>query len=134
MIVYIVVIIGVMYFVMIRPQKKKQKEEQKMRESIQVADEILTIGGIHGRVVSLKEILTMLIEQFKDITEIGINKEEREKNINDYFNIIKPHVLKYQKKMKDLANLYLVYGEKLKRLNSQDEERQEIEKAFFLAH
>lgn len=86
------------------------------------------------RVVSLKEILTMLIEQFKDITKVGVNKEERDKNINDYFNIIKPHILKYQKKMNDLANLYLVYGEKLKRLNSQDEERQEIEKSFFLAH
>lgn len=86
------------------------------------------------RVVSLKEILTMLIKQFKDITEVGVNKEEKDKNIHDYFNIIKPHVQKYQSKMKDLASLYLQYGEKLKCLNSQDEERQEIEKAFSLAH
>ena len=35
-------IIGVMYFLMIRPQKKKQKEEQKMRESVRVGDEITT--------------------------------------------------------------------------------------------
>ncbi len=58
-IIYIVVwvaIIGLMfYFLMIRPQKKKQKEEQKLRDSIQVGDELLTIGGIHGRVVSIKE-------------------------------------------------------------------------------
>ena len=44
-----------MYFLMIRPQKKKQKEEQNMRDSIQIGDEITTIGGIMGRVVSVKD-------------------------------------------------------------------------------
>ena len=46
---------AVMYFVMIRPQKKKQKEEQQMRDSIQIGDEVTTIGGIMGRVVTVKE-------------------------------------------------------------------------------
>lgn len=46
---------AIMYFVMIRPQKKKQKEEQNMRDSIQIGDEITTIGGIMGRVVTVKE-------------------------------------------------------------------------------
>ena len=46
---------AVMYFVMIRPQKKKQKEEQQMRDTIQIGDEITTIGGIMGRVVTVKE-------------------------------------------------------------------------------
>ena len=55
MIIYIVVICLAMYFLMIRPQKKKQKEEQKMRESITVGDEIVTIGGFYGRIVSIKE-------------------------------------------------------------------------------
>ncbi|MBE6729715.1 MAG: preprotein translocase subunit YajC [Ruminococcaceae bacterium] len=73
MIIYIVVIIGVMYFVMIRPQKKKQKEEQKMRESIQVGDELLTIGGIFGRVVSLKED-SITIESSADHSKIKIAK------------------------------------------------------------
>ncbi len=45
----------VMYFLMIRPQKKKQKEEQKMRENVRVGDEIVTIGGICGRIVNIKE-------------------------------------------------------------------------------
>lgn len=45
----------VMYFLMIRPQKKKQKEEQQMRDSIQIGDEVTTIGGIIGRVVTVKE-------------------------------------------------------------------------------
>ena len=58
---WIVAIFVVMYFVMIRPQKKKQKEEQKMRESLQVGDEIVTIGGIIGRIVSIKDD-TIVIE------------------------------------------------------------------------
>ena len=48
LIVMMVLLFGVMYFVMIRPQKKKQKEEQQMRDSIEVGDEITTIGGIVG--------------------------------------------------------------------------------------
>ena len=51
----IVLIVVLMYFVMIRPQRKKQKEEQRMRNSIRVGDEITTIGGICGRVVNIKE-------------------------------------------------------------------------------
>lgn len=73
MIIYIVVIIAVMYFVMIRPQKKKQKEEQKMRESIQVGDELLTIGGLYGRVVSIKED-SIVIESSADHSKIKIAK------------------------------------------------------------
>ncbi|MCI6772062.1 MAG: preprotein translocase subunit YajC [Oscillospiraceae bacterium] len=46
---------AIMYFVMIRPQKKRQKEEMEMRSAIDVGDEITTIGGICGRVVSVKE-------------------------------------------------------------------------------
>mgnify|MGYP006359714079 CR=1 FL=1 len=55
MIIYLVVIFGVMYFLLIRPQRKKQKEEAKMRENLQIGDEILTIGGYYLKVVSLKE-------------------------------------------------------------------------------
>jgi preprotein translocase subunit YajC len=44
-----------MYFLMIRPQKKKQKEEQNLRDSIQIGDEITTIGGIMGRVITVKD-------------------------------------------------------------------------------
>ena len=45
-------IFGAMWFFLIRPQKKKQKEEKKMRENLQIGDEIVTIGGIHGKVIS----------------------------------------------------------------------------------
>ena len=65
------VIIFALYFIMIRPQRKKTKEEKKMRENLQVGDEIVTIGGIYGRVISLKED-TMVIESKSDHSKITI--------------------------------------------------------------
>ena len=50
-----VIIIAIMYFLMIRPQRKRQKEEQQMRNNVRVGDQITTIGGIVGRVVTVKE-------------------------------------------------------------------------------
>ncbi len=49
-----VIIIGVMYFLMIRPQKKKEKLKQEMLSQLIVGDKVLTIGGIHGKIVSIK--------------------------------------------------------------------------------
>ncbi len=54
-ILMMVALFGVMYFVMIRPQRKKEKAEAQMRDSIQIGDEITTIGGIVGKVVTVKE-------------------------------------------------------------------------------
>ena len=54
-ILMMVLMFGVLYFFMIRPQKKKQKEEAKMRDNLQPGDEIMTIGGFYGRVISVKE-------------------------------------------------------------------------------
>lgn len=48
-------LVVVMYFLMIRPQKKRQKEEQALRDNLQIGDEITTIGGIVGKVVTIKE-------------------------------------------------------------------------------
>lgn len=58
---------------MIRPQKKKQKEEQNMRDSIQVGDEITTIGGIMGRVVTVKED-SIIIETGADRNKMKITR------------------------------------------------------------
>ena len=49
-----ILIIVVMYFMMIRPQKKKEKLKQEMLSQLIVGDKILTIGGIHGKIVSIK--------------------------------------------------------------------------------
>ena len=80
MIVYLVIIFGAMYFILIRPQRKKQKEEKKMRENLQVGDEIVTIGGIYGRVISLKED-TMVIESVSDHSKITVARWAMQSNL-----------------------------------------------------
>lgn len=52
LVVYIVAIVAFFYFVMIRPEKKRKKQLEEMRNSVTVGDEITTIGGIIGTVVS----------------------------------------------------------------------------------
>ena len=68
-----ILLIVIMYFLMIRPQQKKQKEEQKMRNNLRVGDELTTIGGIKGRVVSIKDD-TVTIETSNDRTKIVFEK------------------------------------------------------------
>ena len=51
----IVLIFFVMYFLLIRPQAKQQKELAKMQAGLKKNDEVVTIGGVHGTVVNLKE-------------------------------------------------------------------------------
>ena len=62
-----------MYFFMIRPQRKQEKEQNDMRNSLAVGDEITTIGGIIGKVVSIKEE-TCVIETTHERTKIRILK------------------------------------------------------------
>ena len=69
----ILLIVVLMNFVMIRPQRKQQKKEQQMRNSLRVGDEITTIGGITGRVVNLKED-TLVIETGADRNKMTIKK------------------------------------------------------------
>lgn len=55
MIVWIVVLFGMMYFLMIRPQKKEQKRLQAMLNSLEVGDSIVTTGGFYGVVIDMTE-------------------------------------------------------------------------------
>ena len=80
MIIYLVVIFGAMYFMLIRPQRKKQKEEKKMRENLQVGDEVITIGGVHGRVISLKED-TFVVESKSDHTKLTFSRWALQQNL-----------------------------------------------------
>lgn len=73
MIIMLVAMFAVMYFTMIRPQKKRQKEEQEMRNAVDIGDEITTIGGICGRVVSVKEE-NLVIETGADRTRMLITR------------------------------------------------------------
>ena len=63
----------VFYFFAIRPQKKQEKQVNEMRNQLMVGDEITTIGGIIGKIISIKEE-TVMIETGHDRTKIRILK------------------------------------------------------------
>jgi len=68
----IVFIFAIFYFILIRPQQKKQKDHQKMISELKKNDEVVTNGGIHGTVTNLKDnTLTLRID---DNVKIEINK------------------------------------------------------------
>jgi preprotein translocase subunit YajC len=55
MILFMVVLFAIFYFLIIRPQSKRQKEHQNLLSNLQVGDRIITIGGIYGRIESIRE-------------------------------------------------------------------------------
>lgn len=68
----LVLIFVVFYFFMIRPQTKKAKEQKKYRESLTKGDKVVTIGGIHGKIVDMDE--TTFILEMIDKTRIKVEK------------------------------------------------------------
>lgn len=73
-VIMMVILVG-MYFLMIRPSTKRKKQEDEMRNNIQIGDEITTIGGIIGRVVAIKyENESFIIETGVDRSKIKIKK------------------------------------------------------------
>ena len=72
-ILMIVALIAFFYFFMIRPQKKQEKKDAEMRDALAVGDEVTTIGGIIGKVVSIKGE-TFVLETTKDKTKIRFLK------------------------------------------------------------
>ncbi|MDR3644048.1 MAG: preprotein translocase subunit YajC [Clostridia bacterium] len=69
----ILLIVLVFYFLMIRPQRKREKKTTEMRNSLQVGDEITTVGGVIGRVVMIKED-SLVIETGADRSKLRIKK------------------------------------------------------------
>lgn len=82
----LILIMVVFYFFFIRPQMKKAKDQRKYRESLKKGDKIITLGGIHGKVLDVKETAVLievvdgnrlLIEKnavVMDSTQVGLNK------------------------------------------------------------
>ncbi len=79
-VIMLAVMFGAMYLFIIRPQKKKEKAEKKMRENLQIGDEIITIGGIYGRVISLKED-SIVIESKSDHSKMTIARWAMQQNL-----------------------------------------------------
>lgn len=73
MVILILGMFVLMYFLMIRPQNKQRKAEQEMRNSIEIGDEITTIGGIVGKVVSVKDD-SLVIETGADKNKMKITR------------------------------------------------------------
>ena len=72
-IIMLVAMLGIFYFMMIRPENKRKKEAEQMRSSLKVGDEIVTIGGITGKVVQVKED-KFVIETGADRVRIEVAK------------------------------------------------------------
>ena len=72
-IIPLVLMVVVLYFLMIRPQNKKEKKAQEMRNSIEVGDGITTIGGLVGRVASIKED-TFVLETGSDRVKVRMKR------------------------------------------------------------
>lgn len=73
MTIIMVVAIGAMFFFMWRSNKKQEKQTKDMLSNLQVGDEVTTIGGIIGKIISIKEE-TCVIETSRDCTKIRILK------------------------------------------------------------
>lgn len=72
-ILLLVLMFGMLYFFMIRPENKRKKEAQNMRDSLSVGEEITTIGGITGTICAVKEN-TIVIESGADRVRLELTK------------------------------------------------------------
>ncbi len=71
--IMIVVMVLFMWLFIYRPQKKQQQKETEMRNSLEIGDEVTTIGGIIGRVIAIKED-TFVMETGSDRTKIRFRR------------------------------------------------------------
>lgn len=82
--IMIVLMIGVFYFFMIRPQMKKQKELKKFRENLATGDKVVTIGGIHGKILEVAES-TILISS--EGTKLRFDKSAIAQSVEDQITV-----------------------------------------------
>lgn len=67
-----IMMFAIFYFILIRPQQKKQKETQRMLDDLKEGDQVVTLSGIHGSVKKIKDDVVML--QIADNVKIKINR------------------------------------------------------------
>ncbi|HGY56399.1 MAG TPA: preprotein translocase subunit YajC [Caldithrix abyssi] len=77
-----ILIIVIMYFLMIRPQAKKQKERQKMLDALKKGDNVVTTGGIHGKVVGFTDDGKTVIIKVDDNVKLNVERS--------YINVVMP--------------------------------------------
>jgi preprotein translocase subunit YajC len=69
---FLIPIMLVFYFFMIRPQMRKSKQQKKFREEVGKGDKIVTIGGLHGKIIEVEE--TTFIVELYDKTQVKLEK------------------------------------------------------------
>ena len=72
LVLYFVVFFGIMYFLMIRPQQKQAKKRQALLNGIKVRDQIITSGGLYGKITKVKD--NSIIMQIADKVEVEVAK------------------------------------------------------------
>ncbi len=79
----ILLIIIIFYFFLIRPQMKRNKEQQKFRDSLQKGQKVVTIGGLHGRIADIQDnTITLDVDNIK----MKFEKSAIASSINDQLN------------------------------------------------
>ncbi len=95
-ILMLVLMFAVFYFILIRPQKKKEKELKNMIAALKVGDEVATVGGIHGKIARIKDDLFVLE------SGIGVNKS--------YITVDRSAVSRFLKKGEDTKTVTPIPG------------------------
>ncbi len=80
MLMPMILIFAIFYMLVFRPQKKEQKDKQKMRDTLKKNDHTVTIGGVHGTVVQVKEKTVVL--RVDDNVKIEFDKEAITSNVS----------------------------------------------------
>ena len=73
-IIFIVLIVVVLYFLILRPQKKKERQRKDMLSKVQRGDRVITIGGIHGEVIGVKEQSLIIMVDRERGTTLKMNR------------------------------------------------------------
>ncbi|MDN5326247.1 MAG: preprotein translocase subunit YajC [Moorella sp. (in: firmicutes)] len=69
---YLLIFMGILYFLMIRPQQKQQKQRQAMLAGLKVDDRVVLAGGLHGRITKIKD--NTLMVRIADKVEVEVDK------------------------------------------------------------
>ena len=83
----LIIIFGIFYFILIRPQQQKQKKHKSMLESLQKGDKVITIGGFYGIIKDIKGE-TLTLEIAKDVVvnlHVMLSGLKRKSNTAKYF-------------------------------------------------
>jgi len=71
---YLLIFMGILYFLMIRPQQKQQKQRQAMLAGLKVEDRVVLAGGLHGRITKMKDNTMMVRIADKVEVEVEVDK------------------------------------------------------------